>query len=99
MSLADHNKGIATNEILTRSAEGTYLTIWLLSDSICKREISLRVVDGTPSSSICDKNREKMCIIRTPFLLPRVQIDGQLLTDCLHFSPQTHLQSRFFQGH
>jgi hypothetical protein len=27
--------------------------MWLLSLSICSKEISLRVVDGTPSSSIC----------------------------------------------
>lgn len=59
MSLAGHNTSTVTNEILNRSAKGTYLTIWLLSDSICKREISLRVVDGTPSSSICDKDMGK----------------------------------------
>jgi hypothetical protein len=54
MNLAEHDASTATSELVTRSAKGTHLTIWLLSDSICKREISLRVVDGTPSSSICD---------------------------------------------
>ena len=38
----------------TSNAAGpTHLTMWLLSDSICSREISRRVVEGTPSSSIC----------------------------------------------
>lgn len=31
----------------------THLTMWLLSESICRSEISRSVVDGTPSSSIC----------------------------------------------
>jgi hypothetical protein len=60
---------------LNRSAKGTYLTIWLLSDSICKREISLRVVDGTPSSSICNKIREKTFAFKVCILWARVPLN------------------------
>ena len=42
---------IASLETVMR--EAAYLTMWLLSDNICRREISRKVVDGTPSSSIC----------------------------------------------
>lgn len=33
--------------------------MWLLSDSICSSEISRSVVDGTPSSSICNERGGK----------------------------------------
>ena len=99
MSLQSHLRRIWTCKTLNRLAKGTYLTIWLLSESICNREISLRVVDGTPSSSICNKNREKIHVFRTPFSPARVLIHGQLFNRLFIFSPQTHLQSCLFQGH